>query len=79
MKRRDFIKAAGVAAVAQSAIAQSAIAPATAQTRAPDSAEPLVGIQIAPVSLLDEGIERCLDTLREKASVNSLFIYSQTY
>ena len=41
--------------------------------------EPLSGIQIAPFSILDEGIERCLDTLRDKAAINALFIYSQSY
>ena len=69
MKRREFIKAAGLAAVAPTAVT----------ARAAESAKPLVGIQIAPVSLLDEGIERCLDSLQEKAPINSLFIYSQTY
>jgi hypothetical protein len=39
----------------------------------------MVGVQIAPVSLFDEGFDRCLDTLQEKAAVNTLFIYSQTY
>lgn len=69
MKRRDFMKAAALAAATPYA--------AMGRERAPK--HPLVGVQIAPVSLFDEGIERCLDTLREKAAVNALFIYSQTY
>lgn len=71
MKRRDFVKAAALATVAGPASVVSA-----AQT---DGANRMIGVQIAPVSLLDEGIDRCLDTLQEKGAVNSLFIYSQTY
>ncbi|MCA9128575.1 MAG: hypothetical protein KDB22_15920 [Planctomycetales bacterium] len=66
MKRREFMKAAALAAAAPYA--------AIGQEGAPK--HPLVGVQIAPVSIFDEGIERCLDTLLEKASVNALFIYS---
>lgn len=40
---------------------------------------PFVGIQIGPHSLFDEGIEQCLDSLRERAGVNALFVYSHTY
>ena len=69
MKRRDFVKIAAAAAVApRPAIAQQSIEPT-----------PLAGIQIAPFSVFDEGIHRCLDTLQEKAAVNALFIYSQSY
>ena len=69
MKRRDFVKAAAAAAIApQGAIALE-----------PKRREPLSGIQIAPFSILDEGIDRCLDTLQAKAAVNALFIYSQSY
>ena len=45
----------------------------------PKRADPLVGVQVAPFSILDEGIDRCLDTLKDKAAVNALFIYSQSY
>ncbi len=55
------------------------LAPRAAFARPNAATGPLVGIQVAPVSILDEGIERCLDTLRDKAAVNALFIYSQTY
>ena len=60
MKRRDFIKAAGLAAIAPYATAAGGS----------EALKPLVGVQIAPVSILDEGIEHCLDTLQEKAGVN---------
>ena len=36
-------------------------------------------MQISPHSLLDEGVETCLDRLQKDAAVNALFIYSQTY
>ncbi|MBL6766147.1 MAG: hypothetical protein ISQ14_14425 [Verrucomicrobiae bacterium] len=39
----------------------------------------LAGVQISPHSLLDEGVERCLDFLQEHAAINALFCYSQTY
>ena len=69
MRRRDFIRIASVAAAAGQI-------PVRAQVR---NGDPLVGIQIAPVSILDEGIERCLDTLQGRAGINALFVYSQTY
>ena len=31
-----------------------------------------IGIQIGPVSFIDEGVETVLDTLQEKAGVNAL-------
>ena len=39
----------------------------------------MIGIQIAPFNLLDEGIERCLDLVQETADVNALFCYSHTF
>jgi hypothetical protein len=37
------------------------------------------GIQIGPVSMLDEGIDRCLDLLQQTAGINCLMLYSHTY
>ncbi len=71
MKRRDFLSTASLAVV-------GGVAPSLVQA-VPSRRGPLVGVQIAPVSILDEGIEACLDTLKEKGEVNALFIYSQTY
>lgn len=34
----------------------------------------LIGIQIGAISFVDEGVEACLDTLQEKAGVNTLFL-----
>ena len=39
----------------------------------------LSGIQIGAVSMLDEGIERCLDFVQEHAAVDALFLYTQSY
>jgi hypothetical protein len=38
-----------------------------------------VGIQVGPVSFLDEGVEAVLDTLQEKAAVNSLVVAPLTW
>jgi hypothetical protein len=59
-----------------SALASAAIA--ESQTPAP-RAQKTIGIQIGAVSFADEGVEKVLDTLQEKASVNTLFIAAFTY
>lgn len=69
VSRRVFVKATAIAT----------LAPQLTFAKEKERTKPFVGIQIAPVSLFDEGVERCLDTLREKASVNALLLYSQTY
>jgi hypothetical protein len=53
--------------------------PAGTVTLDADDNEPYVGIQIAPQSLYDEGIEYCLDLLRETGRVNALMISSLSY
>ena len=40
---------------------------------------PLVGIQMSPHTMLDEGIEQCLDLIKETASVNAVFTYSHAF
>jgi hypothetical protein len=37
------------------------------------------GIQMGPHTMLDEGIERCLDLIQETAGINALLLYSHTY
>ena len=63
--RRAFLK--GLAALP--AISALAVEPAPPRFN---------GIQIAPVSLLDEGIDRCLDLLQDTAAINCLMLYSHT-
>ena len=49
-----------------------------ASTR-PSPREPLVGIHIAAHSPLDEGIDHCLDLLRDSAAVNALLVSPYAY
>ena len=37
------------------------------------------GIQMGPHTMLDEGIERCLDLIQETAAINAVMVYSHTY
>lgn len=69
MNRRQFIQTTALGTGALS-IAE------TVATTAPPL---LSGIQIGGVSLLDEGVERCLDFIQEHAAVNALFLYTQSY
>jgi hypothetical protein len=64
--RRNFLKAA----MALPSLAAPALEPDSARFN---------GIQIGPVSLLDEGIESCLDLLQSTAGINCLMLYSHTY
>jgi hypothetical protein len=74
--RRDFLKGA----VAVSALAglggqaegqqRGAIAGQTGKFN---------GIQMGPHTILDEGIDRCLDLIQDTAGINALMVYSHTY
>jgi hypothetical protein len=66
--RRTFLTAAGGAAIA----AGTGMAEAAAKP-------PVIGIQIGSISFLDEGTEKVLDILQEKAAVNTLFLATFTY
>lgn len=72
MNRREFIKQTTAASLALSA-SSSRAAEALAK------ASPLIGIQIAGHSLLDEGIDRCLDTIQSTCGANAIFLYSHSY
>ena len=75
--RRQFLKQSLLAA-AISTVAPTSSARAT--ERKPTAApRPFVGIQIAPHSFYDEGIEYCLDMLKETAGINALLISSHSY
>src|SRR2546425_1245642 len=37
------------------------------------------GIQMGAHTMLDEGIERCLDLVQETAGINALLVYSHAY
>lgn len=70
MERRDFLK--GVAAV-------PALAGFAQQAAAPKSGDRFNGIQMGPHTILDEGIDRCLDLIQETAGINCVIVYSHTY
>lgn len=70
LSRRDFLATAAATSFAAGSPVVGAI---------PTKAERLVGIQIGPETLFDEGINQCLDRLQQKAAINAIFIYSQTY
>lgn len=58
----------------------TAAAGASLPGRATAQRKPLLaGIQMSPVSFLDEGIDRCLDFLEQQAPINAIFCYTQTY
>lgn len=81
--RRDFIKglatllAAVGAGVDFAAPLDAAAAQATGAVPAP--ASNLVGVQMGPHTMLDEGIEPCLDLCQDTAGINTLFVYSHAY
>lgn len=64
MTRRHFLSSAALAAV---------------PTLAVEKPRALIGIQVAGHSLLDEGMERCLDTIQGTCAANTLFLYSHSY
>ena len=70
--RRTFMATVGSSAAALSSAAadQAPFGPREKQT---------IGIQIGSISFLDEGTEKVLDVLQEKASVNTLFLATFTY
>jgi hypothetical protein len=83
LTRRDFIRdlaaISAVAPLASGAAATTQQVAATPSARKALSAETFIGIQMGPHSLLDEGIDRCLDFIQETAAINAVMVYSQTY
>ena len=45
-----------------------------AETSKPDPAEKFVGIQVSPISFIDEGVDGVLDTLHDRVGVNVLML-----
>ncbi len=73
LSRRDFIETmTGVSLLAGSSANQT-------EKQANSVKTPFVGIHIAAHSFYDEGIDHCLDFLRETAGVNALLISSSYY
>ena len=72
MKRRSFVRNS------IPLVGAATCAPGLVSAKDADR-ELLSGIQIGGVSLLDEGIDPCLDFIQEHAAVNALFLYTQSY
>lgn len=84
--RRKFVKnlgtiiAAGAAAdLSMGAVSYPLLSPGPLQNNAIKQDKTFVGIQMSPHTMLDEGIEQCLDLIGEKARVNAVFPYSHAF
>jgi hypothetical protein len=83
--RRTFLKnvaAASVAAVGGRVVASQAAELSNAQSQDGDphkSEKKVVAIQVPAVSFSDEGVDKVLDTLQERAGVNTLMIAVFSY
>ena len=71
MDRREFLETSGV-------LAGGAVLGGIPSMQAPKPV-PMIGIQVGAVSFVDEGTDRVLDSLRELALVNTLFVATFTY
>src|SRR5579859_7889580 len=69
VNRREFLK---ITAGASAALAMPSSAHAAVSSK-------MIGIQVGAVSFVDEGTEKVLDILQEKAGVNTLFLAVFTY
>ena len=95
INRRSFLKAGAAAmalpmhtsAEAGAATTAGGVPGGTASLAASQTSGPapqqaqkkLIGIQIGAVSFTDEGVEKCLDVLQERAGVNALMLAAFTY
>jgi len=71
VNRREFLKIATGAG--------ATIAMPTSEHTAVSSPSKMIGIQVGAISFVDEGAERVLDVLQERACVNTLFLAVFTY
>jgi hypothetical protein len=81
--RREFIRnLAALFAAAGAALGSRASADVQAaggQTTRNAPANNLVGIQMGPHTMLDEGIDACLDLIQDTAAIDTVFVYSHAY
>jgi hypothetical protein len=83
MDRRDFVRALALAMASLEATSSPASAsqldvrPARDQLRIPQ--DTIIGIQMGPHTMLDEGIEPCLDLIQETAAINAVFTYTHAF
>jgi hypothetical protein len=71
VNRREFLKIASGAG--------AAFAMPTSEHPAVSSFSKMIGIQVGAISFVDEGTEKVLDVLQERACVNTLFLAVFTY
>src|ERR1035437_2142037 len=71
VNRREFLK---ITAGAGAALAMPPRGPAAFA-----SSSKMIGIQVGAVSFVDEGTEKVLEVLQERACVNTLFLAVLTY
>jgi hypothetical protein len=81
--RREFIQtmAAMFASVGASLGAAPALAagPAQAAPAAAKKTPGVIGVQMGPHTMLDEGIEHCLDLIQKTAAIDTIMVYSHAY
>jgi hypothetical protein len=83
--RRDFMRhlaaliAAAGAGLNWPGVADAQQPAAGGPMPAKDAVRDLVGIQMGPHTMLDEGIEHCLDLIQETAAIDTIFVYSHAY
>lgn len=75
--RREFMHTLAALAAAQIAVRPGTGTAQTARTVIP--ADTLIGIQMGPHTLLDEGISPALDLIQETAGINALLTYSHAF
>jgi hypothetical protein len=78
--RRSFLKCSTAAALAAAMPNGAAVgAQEAARTTALPPGKRFIGIQVGAVSFVDEGVDRVLDILQERAGVNALMLAVFTY
>ena len=80
--RRAFIQElAAMFAAAGAGLSWPGPAQAAPDTRATGQtpSRAMVGMQVGPHTMLDEGIDRSLDLIQKTAAVNTIFVYSHAY
>ncbi|HEY4334286.1 MAG TPA: twin-arginine translocation signal domain-containing protein [Puia sp.] len=74
--RRNFLKNSGALAAALAAAPMATLA-FDDKTKA--AGDKLIGIQLGAVSFMDEGVEKVLDILQQRAGVNAIFMSTFCY
>jgi hypothetical protein len=76
--RREFLKAASLTAAA-AAIGEAPLLAAQQATTAASPGKKFIAMQISAQSFVDEGVDKCLDTLQQKAGVNVIMPVAYSY